>query len=314
MNFKLTLGIISIITLTLLFSNSYIFNKDMPVTSNKIVVEAWLSAGDLELMSERINFKKIDTIYVSGVRQKYSPAGFSSQNLPVKLFSNACLKIMPDSMFTKIKIQAHGNTFKGIDPLLTIVQNEQIIKNLFISKICENYVIQFSSSNEPIYIYYSNDASGEGEDRNIIINEIEVNEKKLMNIDVLPDYKVNFDKNSNYPFTSNAKKTANYLKVLYPNCFVMYVDTMQSINKTMVAAEKLAEFLKFAIPQDFNIVSVYGHSTRSYLAYKKNFPETQIGIISLDNRKFRKQKTWYQKLNYIADEYVSILVTAVFCL
>lgn len=309
---RLVLVFLIVLLLVLSFFPSFL-TKHKPIESSNLLVEGWLTGNDIELLlGINYSFEKLDTIYISGVRLPYSDIAFTNEKLPFLFRSNASVKFRDtdNNDTTILEIVAKGTSFNERYPLLTISFEEETITNFYVTKDSKKYTIKIpNSTNKDIFLYYTNDASGRGEDRNLIVDSVFFNNESLGEISILPDYKIDFDKVSNFPFQSNAQKTANYLKQLFPDKYIVYTDTFQRKNKTMAAAENFGKHIKSSAPRSINIVSVHGHSRRSYIAYKAYLPNTQVGIISLDNRKYQRNRSWLRRMYHTADEYVSIAVT-----
>lgn len=65
-------------------------------------------------------------------------------------------------------------------------------------------------------------------------------------------------------------------------------------DRTYHSALALKAFLKQNNPQikSFNLVSMGAHSARSWLLFKKAMPEYEIGVISLEDKRYDKDKWW----------------------
>jgi hypothetical protein len=323
-----------LLLIVLLSCNNLILTKNSPVDSKILVIEGWLSAGNLEMIEKTFDLTQYETILITGVAHNHpeflrNDTGNKLKRMPSKIFSNGCLCLGAEGVkkvqasggaITEIKIFAYGSKALGRFPNIFVAINDSVIGNAFVNEKSSGY--QFiskypSSIIKDIFISFNNDLKLDEEDRNLVLDSISINGivfNRPGDFSLINDYKVDNNLFTNYPFRSNAFLSATYLKVLGVKANILRLDTLfNKRNKTLISAKRLKSFFDANLKnvKAFNIVSVNGHSRRSYVAYKTIFPDKQIGIISLKDMSVENPARKNRWLRGVMSEYCKLFVTTV---
>jgi hypothetical protein len=318
----LLLVISGIIAIT---NGNYFLTKNKPIDTKTLVIEGWLPASDLELLTKCIDLNKYETIFVSGISNPNPYHLLNSNNTivsgtQINLYSSGCIAIRGikcNNLSNTLTIIAKGNKAYGNYSHFFIAIDDSIIGNSFLSENIDTFTFKIQSrlsDTSKIFISYNNDISFNNMDRNMIIKSIQFNNKdvsnntinKIYNGDVTDRLYVNF------PFQSNGHFAKQYLEVLGINKNIILVDTFfNRRNKTLASAIKLNSTINHSFKNiaSYNVVSVDGHSSRSFIAYSLTSNKNiNVGIISLNNSLFtsNNQENWILQT---IDEYISYVFT-----
>lgn len=286
-----------------------ILSKNHPVEASALVIEGWLPAYCLEQLAEGPEIRSYSSIFISGLfldypinllhknytNNTYIKTNFIEMNDCGTLYFNskAYSKIYPTSKITVITIKARGKKALGINAHIFLALKDSILDETFLQEFSQSYTFKCSipaNRLKEISICYNNDVVSGTEDRGVIIDSIFINHIFLTKRDIyfIGDNELG-NKFRNMPFHSLSEGTAAYLRVLGVSQPIVLLDTVYpGRNRTLATANKFGLWWKsHQMKVKFNIVSMDGHSRRTYYTYKHVLPKNySFGIISLQDYNF----------------------------
>lgn len=328
-------GLIAIVFLFIVLTgfNNQILTKHQPIKTNILVIEGWLPASDLELVTKEIDLSAYQVIFVTGISHPHPEylkdnTEDELRGIPGNFYSNGCLclsriaidRLKTTDSISEIKIIASGKKAFGRFPNIFLAINDSIIGSTFVTKQPASYLFKTKfrpSGIKGIYLYFNNCLAFGKDYRNLRIDSFSVNGLDLNQTSDfcrINDDQINDNLYTNYPFRSNAQLTTDYLKLLGIKTNIITLDTFfNDRNKTLAAAEKLEAYLQihYKDERSINVVSIHGHSRRSYLAYKiASRDKRKVGIISLNDTRFQNKENVIIWLLHIMNEYLKLFITS----
>lgn len=311
---------IIILFIILFFFFSYSFLAiSKPIKSNTILIEAWISANELEQIADNYVNSDIDRILIVGKTKgkpfynaahppktwKYLndlPTGKNNEG--VSLWANSCLIIDPakypnikptDSLFLEVK--SRGKEAKGRFPMFNLIINGKHFASSFTTNKLESYYFHTPLQNEglqSIALHFDNDLKTFDEDRNLYIYSIRINDLEII---VNNENATIIRKGERIPsgFSSQAESRGNYLIHLgIDKEIIQTIDYQPSLNnKTLSSALALKAHIDNAPTTSLNIFSSGIHARRTFFTYENVLGEKySIGIISLETEKINKHNWW----------------------
>lgn len=330
--------LIVVLTISFFFIFSYSFLAvKKPVNSDIILIEAWISANELEQVIDNYLTPEIKQILIVGKTNR--KPFFDATSPPpdwnytndlhqpkdkngVYLWANSSLIIDPakypklkpsDSLF--IQVKASGSFAKKRFSLFNLIINGKYHTSKFTSDTLKTYSFNIPLQEkrlQSVTIQFDNDLKTKNEDRNLFIYSIMINGHEI----VVNNRNASMIRNGDRMptgFTSNAKSRATYLSAIGIN-----KNRIQTINykpsesnKTLSSAIALNNFTRQTALKSFNIFTSGIHARRTWFTYQKILgKEYSIGIISLKTKKFNKQNWWKSKEGILEmmDEIISYSV------
>jgi hypothetical protein len=322
--------IIILVTILLLFSGK-LLSKHHPINSKILVIEGWVPSYVLEELAGTINLSSYQEIILVGLSHKSfgwkELPGKSKRiypaHLPGTLYYNAILysdSIFPivlqnDDALRSITVYAYGSQAVSFYPNFSVFVNDTLIGSSFTDETSKPYTFHLSESIKSlksIAVFYGNDFDVWKQDRNLYIDSIKLNTKVLKN-GIFSIYTKDIESGYNYfPFKSSAEFDHTYLKSLGISINPTVLDTnYDGRNRTLIEAQKLTTYLKhkYHTLPSVNILSVDGHSLRSYISFKTAFGKNNggLGIISFKNR--TNHKGIWETLGTLGDEYIKLMIS-----
>lgn len=315
------------------FSYSFLaVNK--PVKSDTILIEAWISANELEQVIDDYLTPEIKQILIIG-KTKGKPF-FDATSPPsewdytndlhqpkdnkgVYLWANSSLIIDPskypkrktsDSLF--IQVKASGSIAKKRFSFFNLIINGKYHASAFTSDTLNTYDFTTLLQDEKlqsVILQFDNDLKTKKEDRNLFIYSIIINGHEI----VINNQNATIIRNGDRMptgFASNAELRANYLQAIGINKTRIQTISYQpsEYNKTLSSAKALDKYARQATLSSFNIFTSGIHARRTWFTYKKILgKECSIGIISVKTNNFNKQNWWKSRegILMMMDEIIS---------
>ena len=318
------------------FSYSFLaVNK--AVKSDTILIEAWISANELEQVIDDYLTPEIKQILIVGESRgkplyngAFPPSGWAYSNdlhqqkdkMGVYLWANSSLIIDPtkyptlkpsDSLF--IQVKASGSIAIKRYSFFNLIINGKYHASTFTSDTLLTYDLTTLPRNEKlqsVIIQFDNDLKTKNEDRNLFIYSIIINGHELVINNQNAAIIRNGDKMPT-GFSSQAESRANYLDAIGINKELIQTVSYQSksINKTLSSAYGLDKYARPATLHSFNIFTSGIHARRTWFTYKSILgKDYSIGIISLETENFNKQNWWKSQegILMMMDEIISYLI------
>ena len=317
------------------FSYSFLAVSN-PVKSNIILIEAWISANELEQIIDDNLTPEIKQILIVGKTKgkpffdaTSPPSDWNytndlhqpKDNKGVYLWANSSLIIDPakypainpiDSLHVQVK--ASGSIAKKRFSFFNLIINGKYHASAFTSNTLKTYDFTTLLQDEKlqsVILQFDNDLKTKKEDRNLFIYSIIINGHEI----VINNQNATIIRNGNRMptgFVSNAELRANYLQAIGINKTRIQTISYQpsEYNKTLSSAKALDKYARQAILSSFNIFTSGIHARRTWFTYKKILGKGfSIGIISLKTNNFNKQNWWKSKegILMMIDEIISYL-------
>lgn len=311
--------------------NSNFLSVNNPCKAKILVIEGWLPTFCIERIVKNKYLEAYDTIIITGTTLEYPEDKINklksgtAPDHPTELvfyengtlyFSNTAIALVKHlKTITNIAITGHGTKSDNTNAHFTVAINDSIMGGGFMeeNRCSHNFSCKLDASAiKNITLCFDNDLVSDGEDRSIIIDGITINNNDipLTALNYLPDSELG-QYSSNRPFKSVSARTAAYLHALKINVPFILLDTaFMGRNRTVATARKFNKWLiKNHIHENINIISMDGHSRRTYVAYKYALGgRNKIGIISLEDYNYINAGN-HIRISNMVGEYFSLLIT-----
>jgi hypothetical protein len=314
----LSLTLLPFIIFFFFFSYSFLAISK-PVNSDTVLIEAWISANEIEqIVDKYIDPETRNILLVGKIKGKpiydaVSPhpewtyvndLHTGKNNMGVHIWANSCLIIDPskypntkqnDSL--SIRVKASGSIAKNRFPFFNLIINGKHLSGTFTVDTLQTFnftAVLREEKLRSVGIQFDNDLKTKNEDRNLFIYSIIINGHEIVvnnqNATIIRD-----GEKMPTGFSSQAELRANYLRALGINKNRIQTISYKpsSYNKTLSSAIALNKYLKKTKFTSFNTFSAGIHARRTWFTYKKVFGnDYNIGIISLNTSKFEQHNWW----------------------
>lgn len=318
------------------FSYSYLAITK-PVKSDTIIIEAWISANELEQIADNYINPETKHILIIG-KTKGKPIYDAVSPHPewtyvndlhqpkdkkgVYLWANSSLIIDPakypditqnDSL--TIQVKASGSIAKNRFPFFNLIINGKYLSSTFTDDTLQTFrftTVRPEKILRSVGIQFDNDLKTGSEDRNLFIYSIIINSHEI----VVNNQNSTIIRNGEKMptgFPSQSELRANYLTAIgIAKNRVQTISYQPSdYNKTLSSAFALKKYIEQTNLTSFNIFTHGTHARRTLFTYKKVLGNKySIGIISLKLDKSEKDNWWKSKEGIIMmmDETTSYFV------
>jgi len=319
-----------ILIIALFTFNNTLLTKHKPIDAKILVIEGWLPVTELENLQKLTDLNKYQEIIIAGLsHHTYSLDNLNkhynnikSVRLPATLYHNGILYLnserlnelaMPDSII-RLTIFASGSEAISRSAYFSVFINSTYIGGGFTGKETAPFTYSISQNLYPIKsigIHYGNDITLGKIDRNLSIDSVILNKVTLKNEFYLAYTNTLGIKYLFFPFISSSEYDAVYLKSLGITQDLTVLDTLyDGRNRTYIEALKLRSYLeqKYKSIPSINLVSIDGHSRRSFISYQTALGrKASIGIISFKDE--TKSDPLLQEIFYNLAEHFKLFIS-----
>ncbi len=313
----LLVSVLLIIAFIILFKFSYSFlSIHKPIESKNLLIESWLIGLGIENLVEVYDLNDLEDIYIVGYNHSpLSDKDFklshykAEEFLPWKkrngalLLTNSTLLIDLDKL--KLSDSIQSVTIKACDTRLNRVQAHMLVSlngyflgDAFVKDTIEGYTFfnHFPIDDQQILaICYDNDSYINGENRNLFIKSIVIND---IEFEISESFCLitNEENKITTGFNNQAEKTARYVNSLLGSEFEFKLITFNPVerNQTRAAAIAVGNYLQNTEIENLNITSSGMHSRRSLVTYREVLePSIEIGVINTEASIYNRDN-WYK--------------------
>ncbi len=288
-----------------------------PVANAQVlIVEGWMPDVCLQQAYEEYSSNKYKLIITTGGA---TPDEFvmTDKSSMVYDFSEQAL---PPKKNTNIQILARGTKCDKVYPHMNVYVNNELVGSTFVSKHVQAYELKLDEAVliDDLKLEYTNDGFNETEDRNLIVESVQVNEhvysarSHLVTIDYgykqVKTYYYNYaDKAAAYMM--NLGLTSKELLALPTEC--------ATGSKTVASARTVAQWFS-KHPDKYesaNLMSMGVHAKRSQLVFEDNLPSfLNLGIVSTNHPAYNP-KIWWRTakgITSVAKETIGYIYFSIF--
>jgi len=312
------------------FSYSFLSYRS-PVSSNTLLIEAWLSSYELETAVHDYYSDDIKRVIVIG--RKYSRENNVAErfnNRPAvnnkkskregrPMFTNSLMVFNPDLLrniklkdTANIIVSARGWSALGKQAHLLLFVNDQFIGDYFVSDEMQKYSFELKTNPgtiKSLSVCFDNDLDAPLVDRNLFVQSVQINDEMIIadqiNTHIIPENSADF-----FGFESEAELTGQYLRAIGVEGSKISTISFSAGNsmQTLTAAKVFSNWLKENKCMEINLVSSGVHSRRTWFTYNKIVgDQTETGIICVNKLKYDKNNWWksFEGIWYVIDEFFS---------
>jgi len=276
-------------------------SKSEQVKGNILIVEGWLPDYALKMAADEFIKNGYDYIITTGL--KSIPEYFIlSENGYLIFYPGGKLAGLNQQGQHSIEINAYSELDGDNRAHFNLYINDSLMSDFFAEKRKRKYNVSWEGnlkSIDSILVEFTNDEVGVFGDRNLYVNEIEIDHKIRIPYHGNTDYdigKLNGIRRVKNNFNSSAESARNRLLSLgLDSASVKAVPAKKArINRTLTSALAFRDWLKTTNMQieGINIISLGPHARRTWMTFNKILNEKyKIGIISLPDIKYNNSRT-----------------------
>lgn len=325
-----------IVILLFLFIRFYLpsfLTYNHPVDSKVVVVESWISAYEIERISDYLKQEPETHCIVVGKHyldhtEKSSDMNsfnFSEKDSGQKdkwLLTNSSLDfnlsdipILQTEDSVTISVRAKGTEAAGYFPYCNVIVNDRWSKGFFVSEKYTDFSFKIATPEKGIQslsLRFSNDIFTGDEDRNLNIQLMTIGNFEILatteNIMFIED-----QTKESTGFSSQSEEVAQYLVGLGVDQQKITTLNFEPVewNQTFASAKTLKGYIEKTQIANLNVLSSGFHSRRTWFTYQKLLkPSVKVGVIYYPPVNYL-QKNWYKSFSghmFLINEFVSYVV------
>jgi len=313
----LLVSVLLIISLIILFIFSYTFlSIHKPIESKNLLVESWLIGLGIENLVEEYHLNDLENIYVVGndhslVSDKdYSLSHYKAEEFLTWKKQNGALLLTNSTLLIDLKKLKLSDSIQSIAVKACDTRQNRVQAHFLLSIdgefLGDDFVTDslkdYSFSIDPqitnpqlLAICYDNDCYIDGENRNLFIKSIVINDLEFK---ILENFCLITSEENKITtgFNSQADETARYINSFLNSKIEIELITFDPVerNQTLAASIATSDYFNNKEMGDLNITSSGMHSRRSMVTYRKVLgSHIKIGVINAEASIFNKSN-WYK--------------------
>ncbi len=297
-----------------------LLSRQQKIQAKVLVVEGWLPQTALSVAYDEFREGEYDLILLTG----------SAFRDIITLYENSFLVIYPQAEeFEKglskenhvFEIKAHSSLGEKDKAHFIFWVNDQAIANYYTGDKEHKFLVEWKGAFadlDSVMIQFKNDMYVNGNDRNLVLNSLLLNNKKVI-LEKTPRFIDKGKPFGKYRRTAMASSYAEMASCFFldrgvePSEVVPVPNHLSDIRRTYGNALALKQWFEENnfYPDAINVVSLDYHSQRTWMVYNRLLRnEMEVGIISAKN--VNKEMNITGKYMYIARESAALLYYCLF--